>query len=64
MEDITLQPNDVEEKFCKLLDKMGATVPLSPDQFGLFITLLSIEDREVEELYENYHLWGTLLRED
>ena len=62
MEDITLQPNDVEEKFCKLLDKMGATVPLSPDQFGLFITLLSIEDREVEELYEKLPPMGYLIK--
>ena len=52
MEDITLQPTDVEEKFCKLLDEMGANLPLSPDQFTVFLTLLSIEDKEVEDLYE------------
>ncbi len=52
MEDIKLQPTDVEEKFCKLLDEMGANLPLSPDQFTVFLTLLSIEDKEVEDLYE------------
>jgi len=62
MEDIKLQPTDVEEKFCKLLDKMSANVPLSPDQFGLFITLLSIEDKEVDELYEKIPPMGHLIK--
>ena len=57
-----IEPNAVEEKFCKLLDKMGANVPLSPDQFGLFITLLSIEDKEVEELYEKIPPMGHLIK--
>jgi hypothetical protein len=62
MNDTTLQPTDVEEKFCKLLDKMDANIPLSPDQFGLFITLLSIEDRELEELYEKIPPMGHLIK--
>jgi len=57
-----IDPNAVEEKFCKLLDKMGANVPLSPDQFGLFITLLSIEDKEIEELYEKIPPMGHLIK--
>jgi len=52
MEDIKLQPTDVEEKFCKLLDGMSANLPLSPDQFRVFMTLLTIDDKEVEDLYE------------
>ena len=62
MNDTTLQPTDVEEKFCKILDKMDANIPLSPDQFGLFITLLSIEDRELEELYEKIPPMGHLIK--
>ena len=62
MNDTTLQPTDVEEKFCKFLDKMDATVPLNGDQFGIFMTLLSIEDREVEELYEKIPPIGYIIK--
>jgi len=53
MNDITLQPTDVEEKFCKLLDEMYPSIPLNQDQFMIFMVLMDIkeDDDRLDKLY-------------
>ena len=51
MEDIKLQPTDVEEKFCKILEGMYPNTPLNQDQFKIFMVLLTIDKEKLDELY-------------
>ena len=48
-----IEPNAVEEKFCKLLDGMRPNVPLNRDQFLIFMVLLDIEKDKLDELYNS-----------
>ena len=52
MTQTTIKPNAIEEQFCKLLDEMDPVVPLDVDQFKVFIGLLTMEEKEINEIYE------------
>jgi len=52
MTQLTIKSNSVEEQFCKLLDEMDPVVPLDPDQFKVFMGLLTMEEKEINEIYE------------
>ena len=46
-----IQSNTVEEIFCKPLDKEYADLPLLYDQFEVFMSLLTMSDEDVDEIY-------------
>jgi hypothetical protein len=48
-----IEPNAVEEKFCKILDGMRPDIPLNRDQFQIFIILMDIDKDKLEELYNS-----------
>tara|TARA_R110000824_G_scaffold312441_4_gene499493 strand:- start:982 stop:1449 length:468 start_codon:yes stop_codon:yes gene_type:complete len=52
MTQTTSKSNAVEEQFCKLLDEMDPVVPLDMDQFKVFMGLLTMEEKEINEIYE------------
>ena len=47
-----IKSNSVEEKFCKPLDKEYADLPLLYNQFEVFMSLLTMSDEDVDEIYE------------
>lgn len=52
MSETIIKPTEVEEQFCKLLDEMDPVVPLDVDQFQVFMGLLTMEEKEINEIYE------------
>jgi len=46
-----IKSNSVEEIFCKPLDKEYANLPLLYDQFEIFVSLLTMLDEDVDEIY-------------
>ena len=52
MTQLTIKSTTVEDQFCKLLDEMDPVTPLDVDQFKVFMGLLTMEDKEIMEIYE------------
>ena len=52
MTQLTIKPTTVEDQFCKLLDEMDPTTPLNVDQFKVFMALLTMDEKEINEMYE------------
>ena len=60
MTQLTIKSTTVEDQFCKLLDEMDPVTPLDVDQFKVFMGLLTMDEKEIQEIYEKKKWDGSL----